>query len=335
MKKIMFFRPMFYIGGTEIAILSLVRNLKDYEIYIGYTDKTSNKELLEKYAKYAKVVFIDENYKQNIDTLVLCSPYKTALEINDRVKRDKTILWFHHFGNREDSIFCDDLFFDVVDEVVAVSETCKKIMLKQDYASKIKNKIKVIYNIIDVKDIIEKSNEPVDLELSDELNIVSVGRVCYEKGFERQLMLAKLLKKHNINFKWYIIGGNYYEHIEKEIRDKYEELKENFVFTGFLDNPYNIIKKCDYLALLSDNETWGLVLTEAKALGVPCIVTDFEVAYEQILDNKTGIILSRDNIQSYEDKIDLIVNNKQIYKDNLKDFTWSNDKTLKRWAKIL
>ena len=91
MKKIMFFRPMFYIGGTEIAILSLVRNLKDYEIYIGYTDKTSNQELLDKYAKYAKVVFIDENYKQEIDTLVLCSPYRTSLEINDRIKRNKSI----------------------------------------------------------------------------------------------------------------------------------------------------------------------------------------------------------------------------------------------------
>ena len=257
------------------------------------------------------------------------------MNINDKIKRNKTILWFHHFGNREDSIFTDDLFYNVVDEIVAVSETCKKIMLKQEYASKVKNKIKVIYNIIDVKDIIEESNEPIDIDTSHSLNIVSVGRVCYEKGFERQLMLAKLLKKHNVDFRWYIIGGNYYENVEKEIKNRYEELKENFVFTGFLKNPYNIIKKCDYLALLSDNETWGLVLTEAKVLGVPCIVTDFEVAYEQILDNKTGIILSRDNIESYEEKIDLIVNNKQLYKDNLKDFKWSNDKTLRRWMKIL
>ena len=335
MKKIMFFRPMFYIGGTEIAILSLIRNLKDYEIFVGYTDDTSDKDLLDAYRPYAKVVKIDDDYKGEMDTLIICSPYKSALEIHDKIKRNKTILWFHHYGGRESSIFTDDSFGEVIDEVVVVSETCKKIMLEQDYASKVKGKIKVIYNIIDVKDIIEKSNEEIIVDTDHQLTLVSVGRVCYEKGFERQLMLARLLKKHNIDFKWYIIGGNYYKNVEMEIKIKYEELEDYFVFTGFLNNPYNIIKQCDYLVLLSDNETWGLVLTEAKILGVPCIVTDFEVAYEQILDNQTGIILSRDNIESYEEKIDQIVNNKKIYKDNLKSFKWSNEKTLRRWAKIL
>ncbi len=335
MKKIMFYRPMFYIGGTEIAILSLVRNLKGYEIYIGYTDDTSDKELLKKYEKYAQVVKIDDNYRGDIDTLVLCSPYKSALDINDKIKRNKTMLWFHHFGGRESSIFTDDLFYEVVDEIVTVSETCKKIMLKQEYADKVRGKIRVIYNIIDVDDIINKSNEEIEMDTDHELNLVSVGRVCYEKGFERQLKLAKLLKSHNIDFKWHIVGGNYYKEVEEEIKNKYAELEDNFVFTGFVDNPYNIIKKCDYLVLLSDNETWGLVLTEAKILGVPCIVTDFDVAYEQILDNETGIILSRDNLDSYEEKIDLILKNKKIYKDNLKDFKWSNDRTLRRWSKLL
>ena len=90
-------------------------------------------------------------------------------------------------------------------------------MLKQDYAKRIKGKIKVIYNIIDVKDIIKKSNEEIEIDTNHSLNMVSVGRVCYEKGFERQLTLAKLLKKHNIDFKWYIVGGNYYQNIEQEI----------------------------------------------------------------------------------------------------------------------
>ena len=123
--------------------------------------------------------------------------------------------------------------------------------------------------------------------------------------------------------------------IETEIINKYSELKDKFEFLGFLDNPYNIIKKCDYLVLLSENETWGLVITEAKILGVPCIVTDFEAAYEQILDNETGIILSRQNIDSYEDKIDAIINNKNIYKEKLKNFKWSNDEILKKWKKMI
>ena len=335
MKKIMFFRPMFYIGGTEIAILSLVKKLKGYEILIGYTDDSSDEETLKKYEKYAKVVKIEKDFKMEVDTLVLCSPYKSVLEINDQIIRNKTILWFHHFGKRESSIFMDDSMYKIVDEIVVVSETCKDIILKQDYGNRVKDKIKVIYNIIDVEDIINKSNEKIKIDIKHELSLVSVGRVCYEKGFERQLKLAKLLKKHDIDFKWYIVGGNYYKDVEDEIKEKYSELKDNFVFMGFEDNPYNIIKKCDYLVLLSDNETWGLVITEAKILGVPCIVTDFEVAYEQIVDNKTGIILSRENLDSYEEKVDLIIKNKKLYKDNLKGFKWTNDDKLKSWTEVL
>lgn len=102
-----------------------------------------------------------------------------------------------------------------------------------------------------------------------------------------------------------------------------------------MDNPYNIIKQCDYLALLSDDETWGLVLTEAKILKVPCIVSDFEVAYEQIIDNSNGIVLSREDINSYNLKIDTILNSKNFLKENLKDFKFSNYNTVKRWYKIL
>lgn len=335
MKKVMFFRPMYYIGGTEIGILRLLKKMKGYEFYIGYTDETSDKQLLKNYSQYAKVVKIDDNFDIKMDTLILCSPYKSVLEIDSKIKRDKTILWFHHFGRRESSIFNEDSLYDIVDEIVTVSETCKKVMLEQDYSSKIKCDITVIYNIIDVEHIIEKSKEDIELDLNHQLNLVSVSRVCYEKGFDRQFSLAKFFEKHNIDFKWYIIGGNYYKDIETEIKNKYNDLKDNFEFLGFQDNPFNIIKHCDYLVLLSENETWGLVITEAKILGVPCIVTDFDVAYEQILDNETGIILSRTNIDSYEDKIEAIVNNKKIYKEKLKGFKWSNEEIIKKWEDMI
>ena len=335
MKKIMFYREQFYIGGTEIAILNLIKSLHQYDIYIGYTDTTSNENLLNKYKLYAKVVNISEEFKEKIETLIICSPYKTALGVDNLVEREKTILWFHHFGKRDLSIFTDEKFYNMVDKIIAVSETSKKTMLKQNYGNRIKNKIEVIYNVINSDEIIDKSNEKIDIELSEQLNLVSVGRVCYEKGFYRQLELARLLKKKNIDFKWYIVGGNYYKEIEEEIKEKYSQYENNFVFTGFLDNPFNIMKKCDYLVLLSDDETWGLVITEAKILGIPCIITDFDVAYEQIIDNKTGVILSRDDMNLYEDKINQIIDNKKTYKENLKKYVWSNEKTIKKWKKVL
>ena len=335
MKKIMFFRPLFYIGGTEIAILNLIKKLHGFEIYIGYTDESSSQDVLDNYSNYAKVVKVDENFHEELDVLILCSPNKKALEINDIIKRKRTILWFHYFGSKENAIFTDERFYSVVDTIITVSQTTKNMLLAKEYGPRIKDKIEVIYNVMDVEDIINKSEEKINLDLSHTLTLVSVGRVCYEKGMGRQIELAKYLIKHNIDFKWYIVGGNYYAEKEMEIKKQCEKLGDYFVFTGFVDNPFNIIKQCDYLVLLSDTETWGLVITEAKILGVPCIVTDFEAAYEQIKDNENGLILSREDTTSYDNKIDLILNNKHKYKKNLSKFKWSNDDILKDWTNIL
>ena len=52
-----------------------------------------------------------------------------------------------------------------------------------------------------------------------------------------------------------------------------------------------------------------MVITEAMILGIPCIASDFDTAYEQIRDGYNGIILSRDNLDSYKKRINDIINN--------------------------
>ena len=57
----------------------------------------------------------------------------------------------------------------------------------------------------------------------------------------------------------------------------------------------------------------GKQLTEAMILGVPCISSDFKVAFEQIKDGKNGIILSMNDTESYKDRIEDIIKNKNKY----------------------
>ena len=201
---------------------------------------------------------------------------------------------------------------------------------------KIKSKIKAIYNIIDEDEIKNSADKPLKkkLKLSNELNLVTVSRVCKEKGFERMIHLAKFLREKNINFKWFIIGGNYYKDEFKRIKKLYEDFKENFEWFGFIDNPHNIVKQCDYSVLLSDDETWGLVLTEAMMIGVPCITSDFKVAFEQIKDQNNGIILSNELTDTYSERIDDIINNKDKYKKAVKNFKYKNDAIIRKWDEI-
>lgn len=336
MIKVMFFRPMMYMGGTEIAILNLIRVLDKtkFDIYIGYTDDTSNEELLNRMAKYAKVINIKEN-KLEIDIMVNCSPYKSAIAYFSNITFKKMYLWFHHFGGSDESIFNDDEYIKSLDKIITVSEATKNIMFKQEYASKIQGKVDVIYNILDKSLLLKKAQEDFELKKAKDLNLITISRLSLDKGFKRKLYIVDELIKRNIDFKWYVVGSSYYKEEEDKIKSMFTQYADKFVFMGMQQNPYKILKQCDYLVQLSDDETWGLTITEAKLLNVPCIISDFDVAYEQIEDMKNGIILSRQQTETYKDRIDDILNNKEIFKENLKDFDYDINKIIKLWEQKL
>ena len=334
MKKIMFFRPLYSLGGTEIAMLNLVTKLKGYKIYIGYSDETSDQHLLDRFTKYAEVVNLNEIESINVDTFITCSAHYNLVEAVKKIHAEKTILWIHHLVNVETTVLARKEETDKLDSVITVSNTTAKT-LKEVFPN-LKKKIKAIYNIIDEDEIKNSADKPLKkkLKLSNELNLVTVSRVCKEKGFERMIHLAKFLREKNINFKWFIIGGNYYKDEFNRIKKLYEEFKENFEWFGFIDNPHNIVKQCDYSVLLSDDETWGLVLTEAMMIGVPCITSDFKVAFEQIKDKNNGIILSNEETHTYSERIDDIVTNKEKYKKAVKNFKYKNDAIIRKWDEI-
>ena len=329
MKKIMFYRPLFSLGGTEIAMLNLMKKLKKYDLYIGYSDATSDKHLLDRFSEFATIINITEVKDFEVDVFITCSAHYNLVDAVKNIKYNKFVLWIHHLINIKNTVLSNDEENKNIDYIVTVSNTTANIL--KSMFPKLNNKITAIYNVIDDNEIKEKAKDPINLSLSNELNLVTVSRVCKEKGFERMIHLAKVLKDNNIDFKWFIVGGNYYKEEFERIMALYEDYKDNFEWFGFIDNPHNIVRQCDYSVLLSDDETWGLVLTEAMILGIPCISSDFDVAFEQIKDNENGIILSNTNYESYKDRLYDIINNKQKYKNSVSNYVYKIDSIIRKW----
>lgn len=117
-------------------------------------------------------------------------------------------------------------------------------------------------------------NEIMDALNSDGKKFVTVGRFSWEKGHERLIdAFAKVLKDEP-NCYLFIIGG--YGPLFEKMKKKVVEmglLGKVFVIR-YMSNPYALIKRCDYFALSSYYEGFGLVLAEADILGISCFSTD-------------------------------------------------------------
>ena len=328
MKKILIFKPLISVGGAEVAMLNLVKFLKGYEIYVGYSDFESQNPMIEEFSEYVKVNHISNLLDFEFDFLILATTHYHTIPEFRNLKYKYKYLWFHYFSDLNKSVFTNLDELNNLDGIISVSNaTTRKIINIFPF---LEEKIITIYNLIDCNRVLHDSTVPIELELSNELNLVTTARISVEKGFYRMAMLAKFLKKANINFKWFIIGDADDEKAQ-HLKSLFDEYKDNFIWIGFIDNPHNIVKQCDYSVLLCDEETWGLVLTEAMIVGVPCISTDFEAAYEQIENRKNGIILSRYRLDCYEDEIDEIVSNKNKYKEAVTNYKYDNDKILNQW----
>ena len=133
----------------------------------------------------------------------------------------------------------------------------------------------MIYNYIDSKRVIEKSNEKVNIEFNkDKINFVSVARLVEQKAIDRLIKVhKKLIEKYGNNHNFWIIGdGPERENLVNLIK-KYN-VEKSFFLVGKKENPYPYIKKSDYFCLLSKFEGYGMVLEEAKILNKFIIITD-------------------------------------------------------------
>ena len=336
MKRILFYLSGIYNGGTEIETLNLIKELDHtkYDILYYYEDKqNSDNNIVSLYNKYAK--YIDLREKSVIDTIIYSTSALESVDILKHVRFNKAYFWFHYFWEDQEKFLKQCIEKNWINKVIAVSEYTKNKLLQLEFMKEKEDKIKVIYNLLPIKEIKKKAEDNIKFEKAQTLNLVTVARFAPIKGYIRVKQMIDILLKENIDFKWYIIGkgSNAKEH--NEVVNILKNYGDRVKLTGYLENPYPYIKKSDYLVLMSDRETSGLVITEAKIVGTPCITSDFDSVYEQIEDEKDGFIIRKDNISEFKDKLPIIIKSKERLKNNLKTFSYDTSKIIKEWDRLL
>ena len=174
------------------------------------------------------------------------------------------------------------------DEFVAVS---KGIIEPFQRATEIfDKKITAIPNYIDAAAIVEKSKKEVDLKIDDTCyNVASMGRLCHQKGFDILLDNMTQVIACRRDIRLYILGdGPERKALEEQI--KRNKLDPYVVLLGNKSNPFPYLNMMDGFVLTSRYEGQGMVLLEAKALGLEIFMPRKLEKYNENLEGRDDIV---------------------------------------------
>lgn len=337
-KKILFYYKLFFSGGTEHSILKLIKKLyENFDITVAYDEEESTDDVLKDIEKYAKVINLNKINSITVDKCIICSHSRLEpfVKFGKKVKANHYYYWGHilSFETYPDLKFHEDMM-NVIEKYICVSESVKRdIVLKYP---ELEDKCEVVDNYLDVNEIIEKSNAPVQFEINKQrLNLVTVARIAKDKGFGRMKCLCDALDKKNIAYDWYVLGTAFKKEDLEEIQGWFCD-NEHVHFLGYKDNVFPYIKDMDYLVLLTDREACCLVISESLIMGVPCIVSNFYGVEKQIRDKTNGIILDMNNTNAnYEERVNDIVSLKEILKKNVQQKDYNREKVIEHWNTFL
>jgi colanic acid/amylovoran biosynthesis glycosyltransferase len=150
---------------------------------------------------------------------------------------------------------------------------------------------KVVYTGIDLKEIPFLET----FQKEKELNIISIGRAHWIKGYNYALQTCKILKEKGISFKYTIVGGLGDEEL-LYLRKSYN-LENEIVFLDKVPE-HEVIKLMQEVQLMllpSIEEGIANVVVEAMAVGLPVISTNCGGMEELISHTKEGwLVPTRD-----------------------------------------
>lgn len=351
MKKILFVISQLYAGGAETSLVNLLNRL-DYRRYsvelliLNQVPIKSAVSLIDKVN--SRVAVCDAYHEQNhilnrIKGKVLYTELQrtkfplAALEF----VRGKRYDWAFHIGEWNSPEFVamevmayqkaawihNDLshaeyfdegeyftYFDRFDKFIFVSEHSLISSIKK-YPF-LEKKALTIYNINDVSYIRQQAKIPLAAKMRyDKPVLLTCANVRPQKNHLRQLEVMRELKNRGVDVVWINIGSTADINLVSKIREKCKEygLEKEFLLLGSKENPYQFIENADFITVLSDYESWSMVITEAKILGKIVVSTKTSGALEQIEHNKTGILVDF-NVTSIADEIEKIVRDSNLRK---------------------
>ena len=286
-------------GGVYSSKIKNIKNIKFSPVIPipnNLFQNTINKILYKfiyKYlpSKWVYRLFIPKHYDIEI---AFCEGFVTKLISNSTNNRAKKIAWIHTdlvnndwpvnigvFKNREEEIQAYSKF----DSIIGVSKmVCNGFI---DYFGL--SNIRCIYNPLD-RAFINQSAQPITKEKKGAIQLISIGRLVHDKGFDLLIEALSILQEEKIDFNLTILGeGTLRPDLEKLI--DVNGLNDYVHLVGFKENPYEYLRAADVYISSSRYEGFSLAIAEAMITGLPVVSTNCAGPSELLDNGKYGMLV--------------------------------------------
>lgn len=239
-------------------------------------------------------------------------------------KANNKIIYLHNSMHGEWSLkypYLSGIFYlyEYYNSAVSVSESVsiENQNLLNSYFEIPKEKFKFSNNLVQAKDIIEKSHESIDETVDAKFSsctgkiFIACGRLSPEKGFEKLInAFSNVVKKYPETHLFIAGDGPLKDELKNVIQCN--GLTHAVTLLGYIKNPFPLMKRADCFVFSSDYEGQGLVVLEALILGCPVISTDV-VGPRSLLENGEGKLVPNDMHSLSIAMIDFVENGMGIH----------------------
>ena len=198
-----------------------------------------------------------------------------------------------------------------------------------------KNKIYEVPYGIDLKKFKSLSGKSHDL-----IRLLFVGRLSIQKNVPLLIRSFKKITEKNLrNIELHIVGDG--EEKSKIINlIKAEKLEKKVILHGALRGKrlYKIFSNSDIFILTSRNESFGIVLIEAMASGLPIVASNILGVRDIIEKNRTGLLVKPEQ-EDFVKAIEKLLNNSQLREkliknglEEVKKYSW--DKIVEKFEDV-
>lgn len=318
-KKIIFFIPTLNVGGGERVVSDLSLNLPNYikttivlfknEVSYPYKGKllslnlpVSNNLILKAYSffsgffQFRKIIRKEEpdyviSFGNSANILNILTGKRAMVRVDNFTSEACKGFW----GKMYKVLI--KLLFNKSTKIITVSKEAGNDLIK-NFGIK-KEKIKLIYNPLDIKKIQQLTTEPLESkykEIFENPVVINTGRLTEQKSQWHLIRAFRQVKNRIKDVNLVILGKGELEPYLSQLAESLN-LGNSVYFLGWQKNPFKFLARSKVFVLSSLYEGLPCVMLEAMTCKLPIISADCKSGPREILAPDTNINHQAEDIE--------------------------------------